>query len=226
MSQSTPQSILNLALHNRLVAILRFPDLTHAIPLVEALLVGGVRLIEFTLTNPDAAQAVARCRSELEPLASGNAAIGLGSVRTVDEAKLAIDSGAQFVVTPIFSASIIGYCKAHRTMICSGAFSPTEIYNSHAEGSDIVKVFPARTLGPSYIKDVLAPMPFLNLMPTGGIDLNNVDAYFAAGAVAVGVGSQFLDPHAIEKRDWSLIATNASVFVDACIAKANPITNS
>lgn len=218
MTHSTSQPVLDLALHHRLVAILRLPDLTHSIPLVDALLAGGVRLIEFTLTNPDAARAVARCRSELEPFTSGNAAIGLGSVRTVDEAKLAIDSGAQFVVTPIFSASIIGHCKAQRTMICSGAFSPTEIYNAHSEGSDIVKVFPARALGPSYIKDVLAPMPFLNLMPTGGIDLNNVDAYFTAGAVAVGVGGQFLDPKAIEKQDWSLIAANARAFVEACTA--------
>ncbi|XZE19697.1 bifunctional 4-hydroxy-2-oxoglutarate aldolase/2-dehydro-3-deoxy-phosphogluconate aldolase [Pirellulaceae bacterium SH449] len=219
MNQSTSQPILDLALHHRLVAILRLSDLTHAVPLVEALLAGGVRLIEFTLTNPDAARAVAQCRSELESFSSGSAAIGLGSIRTVDEANLAIDSGSQFVVTPIFSPSVISLCKSQRTMICSGAFSPTEIYDAYSEGSDIVKVFPARALGPAYIKDVLAPMPFLRLMPTGGIDLNNVDAYFAAGAVAVGVGGQFLDPKAIEKKDWALIAANARAFVAACTVK-------
>ncbi len=100
-------------------------------------------------------------------------------------------------------------------MICSGAFTPTEIYNAHSDGSDIVKVFPARGLGPSFIKDVLAPMPFLKLMPTGGVDLSNVKSYFDAGAVAVGVGGQFVDTTAIKNRDWPAITKAAQQFVQA-----------
>jgi 2-dehydro-3-deoxyphosphogluconate aldolase/(4S)-4-hydroxy-2-oxoglutarate aldolase len=207
--------ILNLVLQHRLVAILRLPDLTDAVPLVRSLLDGGVRLIEFTLTNPEAGKAVARCRNEIKQFDQGEAAIGLGSIRTTDEAKLALDSGSQFLVTPIYSQAVIKLCKNANTMICSGAFTPTEIYNAHSDGSDIVKVFPARGLGPNYIKDVLAPMPFLKLMPTGGVDLSNVQSYFAAGAVAVGVGGQFIDATAVKNRDWPVITKAAQLFVQA-----------
>ncbi|MFN7876267.1 MAG: bifunctional 4-hydroxy-2-oxoglutarate aldolase/2-dehydro-3-deoxy-phosphogluconate aldolase [Pirellula sp.] len=207
--------IVELVLQHRLVAILRLPDLTDAIPLVQALLDGGVRLIEFTLTNPDAGNAVARCRRDIKQFDHGEAAIGIGSVRTVDEAKLALDSGCQFVVTPIYLPAVIKTCKNANMMICSGAFTPTEIYNAHLDGSEIVKVFPARDLGPNYIKDVLAPMPFLKLMPTGGVDLSNVQSYFDAGAVAVGVGGQFVDRTAIKNRDWLAITKAAQQFVQA-----------
>jgi 2-dehydro-3-deoxyphosphogluconate aldolase/(4S)-4-hydroxy-2-oxoglutarate aldolase len=207
--------IVELVLQHRLVAILRLPDLTDAVPLVQSLLDGGVRLIEFTLTNPDAGKAVARCRWEIKQFDQGEAAIGIGSVRTVDEAKLALDSGSQFLVTPIYSPAVIKLCKNSNTVVCSGAFTPTEIYNAHSDGSDIVKVFPARCLGPSYIKDVLAPMPFLRLMPTGGIDLSNVQSYFDAGAVAVGVGGLFVDMTAIKNRDWPAITKAAQAFVQA-----------
>ncbi len=208
--------ILELALQYRLVAILRLSDLTDAIPLVRALLDGGVRLIEFTLTNPEAGNAVAQCRSEIKQFDQGEAAIGMGSVRTEDETMLALDSGSQFVVTPIYSPSIIKLCKNANTTVCSGAFSPTEIFNAYRDGSDIVKVFPARGLGAGYIKDVLAPMPFLKLMPTGGVDLSNVQSYFDAGAVAVGVGGQFVDATAIKNRDWQKITQSARAFVQAC----------
>jgi 2-dehydro-3-deoxyphosphogluconate aldolase/(4S)-4-hydroxy-2-oxoglutarate aldolase len=207
--------IVDLVLQHRLVAILRLPDLTDAVPLVQSLLDGGVRLIEFTLTNPEAGKAVARCRSEIKQFDHGEAAIGIGSVRTIDEARLALDSGCQFIVTPIYAPAVIKMCKNANTLICSGAFTPTEIYNAHSDGSDIVKVFPARGLGPNYIKDVLAPMPFLKLMPTGGVDLNNVQSYFEAGAVAVGVGGQFVDATAIKNRDWPVITKAAQQFVQA-----------
>jgi 2-dehydro-3-deoxyphosphogluconate aldolase/(4S)-4-hydroxy-2-oxoglutarate aldolase len=87
---------------------------------------------------------------------------------------------------------------------------------AHEAGADIVKVFPSRTLGPSYIQDVLAPMPYLRLMPTGGVDLKNLANYFRAGAVAVGVGGQFLDAEAIARQDWPRIESLASQFVAAC----------
>jgi 2-dehydro-3-deoxyphosphogluconate aldolase/(4S)-4-hydroxy-2-oxoglutarate aldolase len=210
------KDVLGLALSHRLVAILRLPDLTDAVPLVSALLHGGVRLVEFTLTNPDAGKAVEQCRMAIKQFDQGEAAIGLGSIRTIDEAKLALDCGSQFVVTPIYAPDVIKLCKNANTMICSGAFTPTEIYNAHSDGSEIVKVFPARGLGPNYIKDVLAPMPFLKLMPTGGVDLSNVQAYFSAGAIAVGVGGQFVDATAIKNRDWPAITLSAQSFVRAC----------
>ncbi len=203
-------------LQSRLVAILRLDDLSTAIPIAEALFQGGIRALEFTLTNPLAPAVVQKLRNESHAVLSGKAVLGIGSVRSLEEAKLAIDSGAQFVVSPITSVPIIDYCRKNNIAVCPGAYTPTEIAMSWDAGADIVKVFPARNLGANYIRDVLAPMPYLKLMPTGGVDLNNMASYFAAGAVAVGIGSQLLDPTAIRNQDWDEITKTASSYMCVC----------
>ena len=200
----------------RMVAILRLDDLSTAIPMAESLFNAGIRALEFTLTNSNTPAVVRRIRNESQDILSGNAVIGIGSVRSLEEAKIAIDSGAQFVVSPITSIPIIDYCKQNRVAVCPGAYTPTEIAMSWDAGADIVKVFPARNLGAKYIRDVLAPMPYLKLMPTGGVDLDNIASYFAAGAVAVGIGSQLLDPEAIRNQDWGKIQQTAAHYVQAC----------
>jgi len=199
----------------RLVAILRLDDLTYAIPLVEALLRGGVRALEFTLTNPDAPKVVATLVQEFAEFSNGTAAVGIGSVRTVDEAKMSIDSGAQFLVSPITNCEIIDQANANRIPIFPGAFSPTEIAIAWEMGAEIVKVFPSRGLGPEYIRDVLAPMPYLQLMPTGGVSLANMSDYFDAGAVAVGVGGKFTSADAIRNQRWDEITRSALAFTNA-----------
>lgn len=184
--------------------------------LAESLVRAGVRALEFTLTNASAPVAIQTCLDRIASFSNGTAAIGMGSVRNVAEARIAIECGSQFVVSPITSKPIIDFCKEHGVGVFPGAFSPTEIATAHEAGADIVKVFPSRNLGPSYIQDVLAPMPYLRLMPTGGVDLKNVANYFRAGAVAVGVGGQFLDAEAIARQDWPRIESLASQFVAAC----------
>ncbi len=206
----------DIILQARMVAILRLDDLSTAVPMAETLFNAGIRALEFTLTNSNTPAVVRRIRNESQDIRSGNAVIGIGSVRSLEEAKIAIDSGAQFVVSPITSVPIIDYCKQSKVAICAGAYTPTEIAMSWDAGADIVKVFPARNLGANYIRDVLAPMPYLKLMPTGGVDLNNIAAYFAAGAVAVGIGSQLLDPEAIRNQDWGKIQQTAAQYVQAC----------
>lgn len=206
----------SIILDSRLVAILRLSDLQDAIPLVESLLEGGVRALEFTLTNPESPRVVADCLKHFDQLSRGNATIGLGSVRSTDEAKLAIDSGAQFIVSPITHLGVIECCRRANVDACPGAYTPTEIALAHEAGASIVKVFPARNLGSNYIRDVLAPMPYLRLMPTGGVDLQNVNEYFRAGAVAVGVGGHFLNPTWIQEKEWGSIRTAASQFASAC----------
>ena len=203
-------------LEARMVAILRLDDLSTAIPMAESLFNAGIRALEFTLTNSNTPAVVRRIRNESQDILSGNAVIGIGSVRSLEEAKIAIDSGAQFVVSPITSIPIIDYCKQNKVAVCPGAYTPTEIAMSWDAGADIVKVFPARNLGAQYIRDVLAPMPYLKLMPTGGVDLDNIASYFAAGAVAVGIGSQLLDPEAIRNQDWGKIQQTAAHYVQAC----------
>ena len=206
----------DIILQARMVAILRLDDLSTAVPMAETLFNAGIRALEFTLTNSSTPAVVRRIRNESQDIRSGNAVIGIGSVRSLEEAKIAIDSGAQFVVSPITSVPIIDYCKQSKVAICAGAYTPTEIAMGWDAGADIVKVFPARNLGANYIRDVLAPMPYLKLMPTGGVDLNNIAAYFAAGAVAVGIGSQLLDPEAIRNQDWGKIQQTAAQYVQAC----------
>ena len=138
-----------LVLKHRLVAILRLNDLKDAVPLAESLVRAGVRALEFTLTNANAPVAIQSCLDRIPHFSNGTAAIGMGSVRNVAEARTAIDCGSQFVVSPITSKPIIDFCKEHGVSVFPGAFSPTEIAMAHEAGADIVKVFPSRTLGPS-----------------------------------------------------------------------------
>ena len=204
--------VVELIRKTRLVAILRLDDLTHAVPLVEALLRGGVRAIEFTLTNPEAPAMVTKLRKLIPAFDAGEAVIGIGSVRSGDEATTAIDAGAQFLVSPITLAAIAEAARKHQTTFCMGAMTPTEMSLAWELGADVVKVFPARSLGPDYIRDVLAPMPYLPLMPTGAIDTNNARAYLQAGAVAVGVGGKFMDRTLIAEQRWDEIESVASEY--------------
>ena len=152
----------------RLVAIIRLDDLSQAVSISRALLDAGVYLQEFTLSNPKAMDAIREVRAALPAFDGNSAAIGLGSVRSVAEVDQAVEAGAQFIVTPIMRPEVIARCRAAGVPVMPGAYTPTEIAAAWDAGAAFVKVFPVRSLGPSYIKDVLAPMPFLKLMPTGG----------------------------------------------------------
>jgi 2-dehydro-3-deoxyphosphogluconate aldolase / (4S)-4-hydroxy-2-oxoglutarate aldolase len=213
------QQSLEIVMQSRMVAIVRLDDLSCAEQLVRALLDGGIRAIEFTLTNTDTPQVVADLLGLFPQFSDGQATLGIGSVRTSQEAQLAIGCGAQFIVSPISKEAIIRQSVEAGVACFPGAFSPTEIAQAAEWGADIVKVFPARALGPGYIRDVLAPMPYLKLMPTGGVDLNNLAAYMAAGAVAVGIGGQLLEPQWIKQSDWGNISKAASQYSQAARSK-------
>jgi len=206
--------VQSLVARSRLVAIIRLDDLGDAVRISRALLDAGVQVQEFTLSNPAALEAIAAVCASIAEFNTDDAAIGLGSVRSVEEVDRAIEAGAQFVVTPVTLPSVIERCRAAKVPIMPGAYTPTEIAAAWEAGASFVKVFPARNLGPSYVKDVLAPMPFLRLMPTGGIDLNNMQAYFDAGAVAVGVGGNIIDAKAIAARDWRQVTAVAEQYAE------------
>ena len=216
---SNYNKITNLIIRHRLIAIIRLDDLTHAVEISRALLDGGVFLQEFTLSNPAALDAIREVRKQLAVFNTDEAAIGLGSVRNLVEAEHALDCGAQFIVTPITHLGVIERCRAAGIPIMPGAYTPTEIATAWDAGATFVKVFPARQLGPSYIKDVLAPMPYLKLMPTGGIDLSNMAAYFAAGAGAVGIGGNIIDAQAVAGEDWPRLATAARMYSERASVK-------
>ncbi len=205
-------------LANRIVAIVRLDDLTDAPHLVQALLDGGLRAIEFTLTNRDALPLLRRLLDEFREFSDGTACLGIGSVQSAQDASDAIRSGAQFLVTPVVSTEVIDTSLRQGVPVVSGAMTPTEIHQAWTRGASIVKVFPARGLGPDYVRDVLAPMPEVRLMPTGGIDSANLASYLQAGAVAVGVGGRLVDAALVRSGRWSEIATAAAELVASAAA--------
>ena len=130
----------------------------------------------------------------------------------------AIDAGARFVVSPVFKPDVIDVCALRETPVFPGAYTPTEIEAAWAAGAAAVKVFPARGLSPTYLRDLLEPMPFLKLMPTGGIDAGNAAAWLKAGAVAVGVGGALVDKAAVARRDWAALTAAARRLTEAIAA--------
>lgn len=194
------------------IAIVRLDDLTEAVQLSRALLDGGVNVQEFTLTNAEAPSAITGVRHMW-----GNAVIvGAGTVLDAESANRSIQAGAQFLVTPAFVPDVIEVGRTHGIPVVCGAFTPTEILMAWRAGATYVKVFPAGQLGPGYIKDVLAPLPDMLLVPTGGVNLQNCAAFLAAGAYTVAIGSQLVDKKLVQQRDWTALTRLARQYVDAC----------
>lgn len=190
---------------SRVVAIVRLDDLSGAVDLAQALLDGGINVIEFTLTSPDAPAAIEAVRATL----ADDCLVGAGSVITSEQVDMVVNAGAQFVVSPVTSPAVIEQCHHHQIPVMPGSYTPTEIQAAWELNVAAVKVFPARQVGPSYIKDVLAPLPHLRLLPTGGITPQNAGYYLRAGAFAVGIGSSLLDKKAIAAGDWATIRERA-----------------
>ena len=199
---------------HKIVAIIRLDDLSHAAELAEALVAGGIRALEFTMTNPDALKAVHTAR---QTITESGVAIGVGSVIMPDHVRVAHDVGAQFVVCPVTKLDVIQTCVSLDLPVMPGAYTPSEIQMAWESGASMVKVFPAHQLGPGYIKDVLAPLPHLKLLPTGGLDVHNSRAYLDAGASAVGIGSALINKNALKSNDWTAVADTARAFCDAVI---------
>lgn len=187
------------------VAVLRLRDPAPAGRVIDAICNGGVRAVEVTVTIPHAFSVIERTANQL----GDDVLLGVGSVLDADTARRAVDAGARYVVSPVFQSEVVEAAHAAGVPALPGAFSPTEILRAHQAGADIVKVFPAEVFGPAFIKGVLAPMPFLRLMPTGGVTPDNVGDWIRAGAVAVGVGSALLDPKLIANEDWATLTERA-----------------
>jgi 2-dehydro-3-deoxyphosphogluconate aldolase / (4S)-4-hydroxy-2-oxoglutarate aldolase len=200
------------------IAVVRLDDLSKAVPLTEALVAGGVRAVEFTFTNPAAAEAIAAASAALGP----RALIGAGSVLDAETARVAILAGAKFVVTPTVSAATIELCNRYGVATTIGALTPTEILTAWQAGATYVKVFPASLGGPRYLRDVLGPLPQLKLIPTGGVDVDNAGEFIRAGAVAVALGSNLVDGHTVATGTWETITARAQAIVDAVARARQP----
>ncbi|MCY3992758.1 MAG: bifunctional 4-hydroxy-2-oxoglutarate aldolase/2-dehydro-3-deoxy-phosphogluconate aldolase [Caldilineaceae bacterium] len=197
------------------VPVVRLPDLAGAVELAQALLDGGVTAFELTMTSPGALDALTLLRERVPAFERGEAVLGMGSVLDRKMAAEAIARGAQFVVAPTLDLPTVTYCAGLGVPVMPGAFTPTEVQTAWRAGAAVVKVFPATKLGPGYFQDILAPLPHLKLMPTGGVDLENAGGFVLAGAVAVGVGSALVRRDWVADGNWQAITEQARRFVAA-----------
>ncbi len=201
--------VLEIIRLNRIIAIVRLNDLSTALDLSRALFAGGIRALEFTLSNPEAIKAMAEVKAALPEFERGEAVIGIGTVLNAGQAQASIEAGAQFIVSPTTNLQTIEMCKHKEAVVMPGALTPTEILTAWEAGASAVKVFPARSVGPTFLKDVREPLPFLRLIPTGGISSNNIKDYLQNGAFAVGVGGNLVDKKLIAARDWAALTHRA-----------------
>jgi 2-dehydro-3-deoxyphosphogluconate aldolase/(4S)-4-hydroxy-2-oxoglutarate aldolase len=170
---------------SRLVAIVRATDPALLVAGAEVLVDEDVSTLELPLTSPGALGAIARAVEAL----SGRAVVGAGTVRTVQDARRAIDAGAQFIVSPSLDVNVVERALGEGVAAFPGVMTPTEYETARAAGAEMVKLFPAQTLGPAYLAHLRVPFPDLEAVPTAGIGLGDAGDWLAAGAVALGVGS-------------------------------------
>jgi 2-dehydro-3-deoxyphosphogluconate aldolase/(4S)-4-hydroxy-2-oxoglutarate aldolase len=191
------------------VAVIRLKDPEKLRAVVEAIAEGGVRALEVTMTVPGAVELI----RQLAPRMPTDFVLGAGTVLDAETARRVIDAGAQFVVSPVFRVETVRACHERGVLAMPGCFTPTEILNAWDAGADIVKVFPATALGPTFLKDVHGPLPAVKLLPTGGVTVDNAGEWIRAGAVAVGIGTALLDANAIAAGNYAVLRHNAERIV-------------
>ena len=194
-----------------LLAVIRGPSPDLTVKMVDALVAGGVQGIEVTYSTPNAEWVV----DTLAQKYGNQILLGMGTLTDPRQAILAKATGAQFVVSPICEAELVRAMVASELVVMAGAFTPTEVFQAYRLGSDVVKVFPGSLAGPSYIKALKGPFPYISMMPTGGVSAANVREWFAAGVVAVGAGSELCPPALAKEGKFDEISRRAAEFAKA-----------
>ena len=194
-----------------LVPIVRFQRLDQAMKITEALHGGGVNVVEFPMTSPQALQAIATIKAEW----GEKMFVGAGTVLDSETARACILAGAQFLVTPSVNAEIARVCKRYSVALCMGALTPTEVLAAWEAGSDFVKIFPCGAVGGTeYIRQLKAPFPHIRMIPVGGVTLENAADFIHAGCAALGTGNCLIDPKAVAAGQFTGIAQTASRFLE------------
>jgi len=202
---------LDRVLSQGIVAIIRAPSGELLADVAEALVAGGVQVMEVTFTIPGALRVLETVASRL----GDRILLGAGTVLDTETARAAILSGAEFIVSPSTNVDIIQLCKRYSKLVMPGAFTPTEVITAWQAGADVVKVFPSDVHGPKYLKALRGPFPQVRLMPTGGVTLETAADFLKAGARALGVGGSLVEPKALADRDLARIESLARKFVAA-----------
>ncbi|MGK4005165.1 bifunctional 4-hydroxy-2-oxoglutarate aldolase/2-dehydro-3-deoxy-phosphogluconate aldolase [Sorangium sp. So ce1036] len=197
----------------RVVPIVRTSSAELAFRAVEALIEGGLDVLEITMTVPGAVEVV----REISARHGDRALVGAGTVLDPATAEACVEAGARFIVSPALDEPTLRACLAMNVVHAPGALTPTEIVAAHRAGGDVIKVFPCDALGgAAYLKAVKAPLPHIPLMPTGGATLDNVGAFLAAGAEAVGVGTSLVDLGLLREGRREELVARARAFREAC----------
>ena len=205
----TKDKTLESILAAKVVAVIRMKDAARLGEVAAALRKGGVTAIEITMTVPGAVDII----RELARTKPQGTLVGAGTILDAGTATEVIAAGADFVVSPIADRDTIQACREAGVLVAPGAFTPTEIVAAWRAGADIVKVFPATSLGPQFFRDLRGPLPFVRLMPTGGVTLENARLFLAAGACAVGIGTALVDAKSVEAGNWEALETRARVLL-------------
>jgi 2-dehydro-3-deoxyphosphogluconate aldolase/(4S)-4-hydroxy-2-oxoglutarate aldolase len=194
-----------------ILGILRGIEKSSVEALVEAVISAGLETIEITMNTESAPEIIKKakqvCRNRLT--------LGAGTVLTMDSLKLALDSGATFIVTPVLIDDVVEYCKKSKIPVFPGAFTPSEIYQAWATGATMVKVFPAKFLGPEYFREIKGPFKEIELLACSGVTPQNLKDYFSSGASAISFGASVFKKEWLEKKDFASISGAIKKYIDA-----------
>jgi 2-dehydro-3-deoxyphosphogluconate aldolase/(4S)-4-hydroxy-2-oxoglutarate aldolase len=206
-------AILQKLSTEKVIALIRADSPDGLLDCARALATGGLTSIELTMTTPGAIRMLEKATAELPDFL-----FGLGTVLDAETARAGILAGARFIVTPALRPDVITMCKRYSIPVFSGALTPTEVVNAWDCGADAAKIFPAEFFGPAYIKSLKAPLPQVELVPTGGVTAENVGEFIKAGAFATAAGSSLVDAKSFKDRNWAAITAKAEAFVKAVAA--------
>jgi 2-dehydro-3-deoxyphosphogluconate aldolase/(4S)-4-hydroxy-2-oxoglutarate aldolase len=212
----TSKEILAFITEVGIVPVVRVANAESAVQAVEAIYRGGVRAAEITMTVPGAIRALEKLADRF----GDKLILGAGTVLDPETARACMLAGAQFFVTPSLRISTIEMVKRYSKIICPGALTPTEVLTAWESGADVVKVFPCGNVGgPKYIKALKGPFPQIEMVPTGGVNLETAGEFLKAGACAVAVGGELVDGKTIKEGRFDVIEDRARQYL-ACVAKA------
>jgi 2-dehydro-3-deoxyphosphogluconate aldolase / (4S)-4-hydroxy-2-oxoglutarate aldolase len=200
-----------------LLAVIRGPSVELTLQMVAALVAGGVKGIEITYSTPNAEEVV----RQLDAAFGDQILLGMGTLTRPEQAASAKAAGAQFLVSPICEAGLVTAMASSGLAVMAGAMTATEVFQAYSLGSDVVKIFPGSLAGPSYVKALKGPFPYIPMMPTGGVNAANAAEWFAAGVVAVGAGSELCPPDLARQGKFDEITKRAADFVNV-IEQARP----
>jgi 2-dehydro-3-deoxyphosphogluconate aldolase / (4S)-4-hydroxy-2-oxoglutarate aldolase len=203
----------------KIVPVIRKASQDNILPIAQALFEGGIKAIEITAETPEVEKMIRDVRDKVEGLL-----VGAGTVLDGETARAVIMAGAQFIVSPTVNEHTVKVAKRYGVPCIIGALTPTEMLKAYEAGADMVKVFPANSMGAGYIKNILGPLPQLQIMATGGIDKENMLDYFEAGAKVVGIGSQLVQPNLLStNEDFESLRELARQYVAKLIEENNNV---